>query len=148
MITYGISILKGTSSLELKVSSIAVLQRTETSKLTSHATTWPMSASHWVCTCMSSSSSLCLRALYRNISRILHASPGQTTVTTASSEQWTFSSRSLCFSLLHSPADLNTFLHTDVKVYSDAVIIQVRSELKAEWSARGCSLRTPSAVNM
>lgn len=42
---------------------------------------------HRASTWTSSSSSLCLRALYRNIPRLLHASPGQTTVTTASTEQ-------------------------------------------------------------
>ncbi len=56
----------------------------EKCKQTGHLTAWPETPSHWVCTWMSSSSSLCLRALYRNIPRLLHASPGQTTVTAAS----------------------------------------------------------------
>lgn len=42
---------------------------------------------HRASTWTSSSSSLCLRALYRNIPGLLHASPGQTTVTKASTEQ-------------------------------------------------------------
>lgn len=60
---------------------------------------WPVPPSHWVCTWLySSSSSLCLRALYRNMPTLLHASPGQTTVTTASPEHWIISDKSLYFS--------------------------------------------------
>lgn len=97
------------------------------------------------CTWMYSSSSMCLRALYKNMPRLLHASPGQTTVTTALPEHWIISNKSLYFS---RPVFLRRNFHMGLKVYSDAVAIQIGPELKAEWSVRSCSLQTPSTVNM
>lgn len=118
--------------------------RTETSKQRGEVADWPISLSNWVCTWMSSSSSLYFRVLYRNMPRLLCASPGQTTVTTASlSEQWK-SAAHHC----NSRCVLNSCFGTDVKVYIDAVIAQIRPGLNAKWSVRVCSLQIPSTVNM
>lgn len=111
----------------------------ETCKQTGHPTAWPATPSHWVCTWMSSSSSLCLRALYRNIPRLLHASPGQTTVTTAS--PWALDHQQQNHYTSLGVPSLRRNFHTGLKVYADAVTTQIRPELKAERSVRGCSLQ-------
>lgn len=45
------------------------------------------------------------------------------------------------------PTNAERYFHIDVKVYGN-VIIRIRLELKAERSVGGCSLQTPSTVNM
>lgn len=100
---------------------------------------------HLVCTWMSSSSSLCLRLLYRNMSRLLRASPDQTAVTAGSWCGGPSAVHHCTPQTLRISGDLDSGSTQESK---SRVGSRIRPGLKAEWSARVRILQTPSTVNM